>query len=98
MKVESLLAAASQGDGVLAAAIGSAIDLVGTEIAEADVGRRIGPYRVVREIGHGGMGTVYLAARDDDEFRKEVALKLVRRGMDTEAVLNRFRQERQILA
>ena len=59
---------------------------------------RIGPYDVVREIGHGGMGTVYLAMRADEQFRKRVAIKVVRRGMDTEAVLRRFRQERQILA
>ncbi len=59
---------------------------------------RIGPYDVVREIGHGGMGTVYLAVRADEQFRKRVAIKVVRRGMDTDAVLKRFRQERQILA
>ncbi|MCM3878095.1 MAG: serine/threonine protein kinase, partial [Thermoanaerobaculia bacterium] len=59
---------------------------------------RIGPYDVVREIGHGGMGTVFLAMRADEQFKKRVAIKVVRRGMDTEAVLRRFRQERQILA
>ncbi len=59
---------------------------------------RIGPYDVVREIGHGGMGTVFLAMRADEQFRKRVAIKVVRRGMDTKAVLRRFRQERQILA
>jgi non-specific serine/threonine protein kinase/serine/threonine-protein kinase len=52
----------------------------------------------VREIGHGGMGTVFLAIRADEQFKKRVAIKVVRRGMDTEAVLRRFRQERQILA
>ena len=59
---------------------------------------RIGPYRLVREIGRGGMGTVHLAARDDGEFHHEVALKLVKRGMDTDLILRRFRYERQILA
>ncbi|MEO6323503.1 MAG: serine/threonine-protein kinase [Thermoanaerobaculia bacterium] len=58
---------------------------------------RVGSYEIVREIGHGGMGTVYLAVRPD-EFRKQVALKIVRRGMDTELVLRHFRNERQILA
>jgi serine/threonine protein kinase/tetratricopeptide (TPR) repeat protein len=60
---------------------------------------RIGPYRVVRVLGHGGMGTVYLAARDDGEFDQTVALKLVRRGLhhDPRAV-RRFRDERQTLA
>lgn len=61
-------------------------------------GARVGPYRVLREIGRGGMGTVYLAERADDEFRRQVALKLVKRGMDTDEVLRRFRYERQILA
>jgi WD40 repeat protein/serine/threonine protein kinase len=59
---------------------------------------RVGPYQLVRVLGAGGMGTVWLAERDDGQFRKEVALKLVKRGMDSEAVLRRFRQERQVLA
>ncbi|MEO1480451.1 MAG: serine/threonine-protein kinase, partial [Bacteroidota bacterium] len=49
-------------------------------------------------LGRGGMGTVYRAARADGTFEKAVALKLVKRGMDTDAVLRRFRHERQILA
>lgn len=60
--------------------------------------QRVGPYRLRREIGRGGMGTVYLATRDDGEFQHEVAVKLVKRGMDTDAILARFRHERQILA
>jgi serine/threonine protein kinase/tetratricopeptide (TPR) repeat protein len=60
--------------------------------------RRIGPYRLVQEIGHGGMGAVYLAVRDDDAFQKRVAVKVLRRGMDTDAIISRFRNERQILA
>lgn len=62
------------------------------------VGRHIGPYKVLREIGHGGMGVVYLAARDDREYKKRAAIKLVKRGMDTNSILRRFRNERQILA
>jgi serine/threonine protein kinase len=58
----------------------------------------IGPYKIIRRIGQGGMGAVYLAARDDDQFKKQVAIKLIRRGMDTDFVLRRFRNERQILA
>ncbi|MEQ1691422.1 MAG: protein kinase [Gemmatimonas sp.] len=61
-------------------------------------GGRVGPYRLLREIGRGGMGTVYLAARDDGEFQHQVAVKLVKRGMDTDLILARFRHERQILA
>src|SRR5262245_7815727 len=62
------------------------------------VGRRIGPYRFVRLLGRGGMGSVHLAVRDDAQFQKEVAIKLLKRGMDTDFMLQRFRQERQILA
>jgi serine/threonine protein kinase len=58
----------------------------------------IGPYRLLRRIGRGGMGVVYLATRSDGQFTKQVALKLVRRGLDTEEILERFRRERQILA
>jgi serine/threonine-protein kinase len=62
------------------------------------VGQRIGSYRIVREVGRGGMGSVYLAERADQEFEQRVALKVVRRGMDTEEIVHRFRAERQILA
>ncbi|HMB52165.1 MAG TPA: serine/threonine-protein kinase [Thermoanaerobaculia bacterium] len=59
---------------------------------------RLGPYRLLSEIGHGGMGTVYLAERDDDAFRKRVAVKLIKRGMNSDEIVRRFRTERQILA
>ena len=65
---------------------------------DAVIGRRIGAYRLVREIGRGGMGAVYLAIRDDEAYCKEVALKLLERGMATHFFVSRFRQERQILA
>ncbi len=61
-------------------------------------GRRIGPYSIVRELGRGGMGAVYLAERADGQYQQRVALKLIKRGMDTALVLARFRAERQILA
>jgi eukaryotic-like serine/threonine-protein kinase len=61
-------------------------------------GERLGPYRILEEVGRGGMGAVYLADRADDEFEQRVAIKLVKRGMDTDEVLRRFRYERQILA
>lgn len=70
----------------------------GTEGEDLPPGSRVGPYRVERELGRGGMGRVYLAERADEHFEKRVALKLVKRGMDTDEVLRRFRQERQILA
>ncbi len=61
-------------------------------------GRRIGAYRIVREIGRGGMGVVFEAVRDDDEFRKRVALKVSTRAAYSPEFLQRFRHERQILA
>ena len=62
------------------------------------IGRRLGAYRIEHEIGRGGMGAVYEASRADNEFNKRAAIKLVKRGMDTDFILRRFRKERQILA
>src|SRR5215213_5628153 len=61
-------------------------------------GRQIGSYRIVREIGQGGMGAVFLAERSDGEFQQKVALKIVGRGFGGSELARRFRQERQILA
>ncbi len=96
-EVERLLAAHDRsGDFILSPAIATARARVGAETDWA--GRLVGPYRVVREIGRGGMGAVYLAERADGQYEHRVALKLIKRGMDTEQVLARFRSERQILA
>lgn len=62
------------------------------------LGKQVDSYQILEEIGHGGMGTVYLASRADESFEKKVAIKLIKRGMDTNAVLKRFVLERQILA
>ena len=59
---------------------------------------RVGAYRILRAIGQGRMGAVYLAVRDDDQYRQQVAVKVVKPGTDTDDVLRRFRRERQILA
>ena len=61
-------------------------------------GERLGAYEIVREIGRGGMGAVFLARRADEQFEKQVAIKILKRGTDTDEVLRRFRAERQILA
>ncbi len=61
-------------------------------------GTSIGPYRIVQEIGEGGMGAVFLGIRDDDEFEQRVAIKLIRGGAAGASIMRRFRQERQILA
>lgn len=62
------------------------------------IGSEIGAYRLEREIGRGGMGAVYFAVRVDGSFRQNVAVKLIKRGMDTDYIVRRFKQERQILA
>lgn len=61
-------------------------------------GTRIGPYKIVRELGHGGMGAVYLAERDDEHYRQQVAIKLIKPGLGGDAIRRRFRNEMQILA
>src|SRR6476620_3428383 len=61
-------------------------------------GERVGAYVIVRELGRGGMGTVFLAERADGQFEKQVAIKILSRGADTAEILRRFRAERQILA
>jgi serine/threonine protein kinase len=62
------------------------------------IGRRVGAYQLAEEIGAGGMGEVYRASRADDQYRKQVALKLIRGGQDSGSVIARFKNERQILA
>lgn len=86
---DALLAEDPVGHGPLAGG-----DFSGGE----EVGRRLGAYRLLEEIGRGGSGTVYLAERVDGEFDQRVAIKLLRRGLDTDDLLARFRAERQILA
>src|SRR6185295_3586415 len=84
--------------GFVGSRVKAAVVALGEENARESEGRRVGPYRLIREIGRGGMGAVYLAARDDQQYESEVAIKLVRPGLDTEFILKRFRRERQILA
>jgi non-specific serine/threonine protein kinase/serine/threonine-protein kinase len=62
------------------------------------IGRRFGPYRIVGEVERGGMSEVYRAVRDDNQYQKDVAIKFLRHGFDSESLLRRFRAERQILA
>jgi serine/threonine protein kinase/tetratricopeptide (TPR) repeat protein len=65
---------------------------------EERIGERIGAYAIIRELGRGGMGAVYLGERADGQFQKQVAIKILKRGTDTDEVVRRFRNERQILA
>ena len=66
--------------------------------ASSMIGARIAQYRIIDKLGAGGMGDVYRAVRADDQFEMQVAIKLVRQGLDRESVEARFRRERQILA
>lgn len=81
--------------GPLASEVMQTDDDTGTDFGP---GSRIGPYQVVRELGRGGMGTVYLAERSDEKYDRAVALKVVKRGMDTDEIIARFRREGRILA
>ncbi len=76
------------------------LDLGARLVARGRVGlpERIGPFRITREIGRGGMGIVYEGERDEGGFEQRVAIKVIRRGMDTDEVLGRFLLERQVLA
>ncbi|MEZ4415480.1 MAG: serine/threonine-protein kinase [Gemmatimonadota bacterium] len=98
-EVESLLAAA-RPDGVeLTDVFGRAHGaLSAPSRPDALEGRRIGPYRVVRELGSGGMGSVYLCERVDETYQAQVALKLLRAPLAGSELERRFRAERQILA
>jgi non-specific serine/threonine protein kinase/serine/threonine-protein kinase len=97
-EVESLLAAYQRAQFTLTSVLQEGMKVLDQEASAQDMGRRIGPYRLLREIGRGGMGSVYLAARADEAYQKFVAIKLIRRGLDTDDIVRCFRSERQILA
>lgn len=107
-EVESLLAHETQAENFIQE---SALELGAKALAEdgaalADVeppaprmtGRMVSHYRILDQLGEGGMGAVYRAVRADDEYRKQVAIKLVRPDFDAQFILDRFKNERQILA
>jgi serine/threonine-protein kinase len=85
-------------DRTLIIAAWEGFDNEGEEEGATEAGRQLGAYRLLEEIGRGGTGTIYLAERVDGAFDQRVAIKLLRRGLDTDDLLARFRAERQILA
>lgn len=98
-QIETLLLSLDRaGNFMEASAFGVSLTDTVVEETPSVIGKRLGAYRIVKEIGRGGMGSVYLATRADDEFQKRVAIKLIKRGMDTDFIIKRFRNERQILA
>ncbi len=94
-EVESLLAQPEDAFESVAQMVGTTN---GAVLSKGEAGRRVGAYELVRELGRGGMGAVWLAYRADQQFEKVVAIKLLKRGTDTDEVLRRFQFERQILA
>src|SRR6266852_3556739 len=98
-EVEALVACELEAEAFLQVpALSFSEGLIDSDGSDELTGQQIGRYRIVRELGRGGMGAVYLATRADDQYRKQVAVKLIKCGFDTEDMRRRFRHERQILA
>ena len=101
-EVDMLLESDRKAHGHIGSAVGVAAASFAVqmqrEYSASQIGQRIGPYEIVREIGRGGMGAVYQAVRIDDQYIRSVAIKFIAHGMDTSDALARFRTERQILA
>jgi serine/threonine protein kinase len=91
----ALLAAHDRAEGLLDR---DAVRVATSLIGDPALGERIGPYRIVEELGRGGMGVVYLGERDDGVFWRRVAIKVIRTGADAAEMHRRFQAERQILA
>jgi len=97
-EVEALLRFDAGTNHVLTESVATCAGQLLDESEEATERRRCGPYRLLRLIGHGGMGSVYLAERADGEVEQRAAIKLLRYGGDDPAFRDRFLRERQILA
>jgi eukaryotic-like serine/threonine-protein kinase len=100
-EIKSLLAIEEESENLMRlSAIEFSKDFFDSDDASQNslVGQQIGVYEIVRELGYGGMGAVYLATRTDRKFNQKVALKLLKREVNTAALRRRFQQEREILA
>jgi len=97
-EVAALLDADARTDGVLDASVTSIVPDLSNADSAAPADGRAGPYRLLHAIGEGGMGAVFLAERSDGSYEQRVAVKLIKRGMDSVAIVRRFLRERSILA
>jgi serine/threonine protein kinase len=97
-EVEALLAGVADQGRTLRDAIAAEAEALASSAVAGEIGRRIGPYRLIEALGEGGMGVVYRAARDDREYTRDVAIKILRMGLGSPHAIARFRDERQILA
>ncbi len=98
-EVESLLASHEDSEEFMSTPAAD-LKMLALDVSSASVPRvpRVGPYQLEKRIGRGGMGSVWLGTRADQAYHKKVAVKMVKRGMDSAEILRRFRMERQVLA
>src|SRR3954462_5294905 len=94
-EVESLLQADAGAATFLEKSVLHGLDV---DPPDVNLGRTVGAYFIEECVGRGGMGAVYLARRVDQAFERRVAIKMIRRGMDSDLVIRRFHHERQMLA
>ncbi|HEY0458382.1 MAG TPA: tetratricopeptide repeat protein [Pyrinomonadaceae bacterium] len=98
-EVESLLAFEEESEDLMRlSAVEFSRDFFDEDADNLLIGQTVGNYKIVRELGQGGMGAVYLAERADGKFAQRAALKLLKREMNTAALRRRFQHEREILA
>jgi eukaryotic-like serine/threonine-protein kinase len=97
-EIRSLLESDGDAETVLRAAIAEDLRAMTKTSSLSEIGLRLGPYLLVRELDGGGMGVVYLGVRSDDHYFQIVAVKMIRKGLDSPDLVQRFRMERQILA
>ncbi len=98
IEIESLLINERNATAALGPVVTGDLRELVRDTDASEIGIRIGPYRLVRELDSGGMGVVYLAVRSDDQYFQIVAIKMIRRSLESSSLVQRFRAERQILA
>jgi serine/threonine protein kinase len=97
-EVNSLLNYEHEAEAELQNMLAGELSALESVASSSEIGGKVGPYQLVRELDSGGMGVVYLAVRSDNQYFQIVAIKMIRRGVASSAVIQRFRDERQMLA